>query len=100
MSDTFREQLVTRYRAATLRVTKDELHEVMKEYDRLATERERAQRALAVFGEARIALKGGTLCNICPLRPECWDDGGTGCVLRVLVPAARRLGILPEDKES
>jgi hypothetical protein len=47
MSDTFREQLVTRYRAAALRVTKDELHEVMKEYDRLAPERERAARALA-----------------------------------------------------
>ena len=102
MSDTFREQLVTRYRAATLRVTKDELHEVMKEYDRLAPERERERRALQVFEEAQFAMqtlmaKGGG-CAVCPLETECFEPEYVRCLATDFVAAARRLDILPAEE--
>ena len=97
MSDTFREQLVTRYRAAALRVTKDELHEVMKEYDRLAPDRERERRALALV-ESLASVERRCL-DGCVLQPSCYylaEGGTTPC--EVLRGRCIQLGILPPEE--
>ena len=98
MSDTFREQLVTRYRAAALRVTKDELHDVLKEYDATAPDRERAAKALAVFEGAQFALKvmhdGGDGCVLCPVEIEC---DGVSCLACSIANVGKSEGILPEE---
>jgi len=95
MGDTFREQLVTRYRAAALRVTRDELHEVLKEYDATAPERERERRALALV-EPLTAIERS--CETCVLQPSCYylaEGGTTPC--EVLRNRCIQLGILPEE---
>ena len=97
MSDTFREQLVTRYRAATLRVTKDELHDVLKEYDATAPDRERAVKALAVFEEA--AKHGPTDYGCDDTQPLCplYDYCHWACGAQMLTRLGRDMGILPEE---
>jgi len=95
MSDTFREQLVTRYRAAALRVTKDELHDVLKEYDATAPDRDRAAKAVGAFEEA-LKWDDSTTCYECPFRPICWMGGRRTDLCTRLVGFGRERGILPE----
>jgi hypothetical protein len=81
--------------------TKDELHELLKEYDATAPDREREKKALALFEEAQFAMQTlmakGDGCVLCPLETECFEPEGVRCLVIDFVAAGRRLGILPEE---
>ena len=73
------------------------LSEVLAEYDRLAPERERAQRALQVFEEA--AKHGPTDYGCDDTQPLCplYDYCHWACGAQMLTRLGRDMGILPEE---